>query len=306
MTCTAGPLRIVSTSRSHTALICSRYRSGGRGKQQYDNYNGETPLIDQLLAPATAEREGRGQTSGLSAAIARRPLAVAVGMTAAFIALGVIIGAVSRAVLPPIAQLPDFIALVGLTVALAGLLTVLGWWRAVGFNRPAQWRDLHLLWLPAAVVIVLPALKGFALPSTGTLAFWIAGYVLTGLYEETLMRGVMPRVLRSRGPVQVVFISAALFGLLHVSNIVLRNPVIVLAQMVGAACEGVGLAALRLRTNTIWLVIAVHAAEDVLLHVGRLPVIPVNVVQSIIMLGYGLYLLRGLRRHPAAAAAQAT
>ncbi len=189
-----------------------------------------------------------------------------------------------------------------LVAALIALVSALGWWRVIGLNRPAAWRALPLLWLPGAAMLILPLLKGITLPSLGTLAFWIVGYALTGFYEETLMRGVVLRVLRPRGVIQAVLLSAALFGLLHVTNVLFRNPMIVLAQMVGAASEGVGLAALRLRTNTLWTVIALHAVEDLVLKLSALPVIPVNVAQSIIMLGYGLYLLRGLRRQEGVAA----
>lgn len=224
-----------------------------------------------------AEQEGRPRMAALHGLLTRRPVTAAALITAAFIAIGAVIGVLAKVVVPPISQLPDFIAQGGLIVALVALVTALGWWRAVGFNGPRAWRDWRLLWLPA----------------TGALVLWIVGYALTGFYEETLVRGVILRILRPRGPVQAVLISAALFGLLHVTNMLFRNPFIVLAQMVGAA-EGVGLAALRLRTNTLWFVIAIHAVEDLTLKLGALPAIPVNVVQSTIMLAYGLYLLRGL------------
>jgi uncharacterized protein len=252
-----------------------------------------------LIATPQAKQVGREQTAGLRALVTRRPITAAVLIAAAFILMGIVIGAVAKAVVPPVRQLPDFIAQAGLIVALVALVTALGWWRIVGYTRPAQWRELRLLWLPLAVMLVLPLARGIALPTMGTLAFWIVGYALTGFYEETLMRGVVLRVLRPRGPTQAVLISALLFGLLHISNLALRSPVIVLAQMVGAATEGVGLAALRLRTNTLWTVIAVHAVEDLVLKLSALPVIPVNVVQSIIMFAYGLYLLRGLHRRAA-------
>lgn len=247
-----------------------------------------------------SKQEGRPRMAALRDLFARRPVTAATLLAVAFIIIGTVIGALATAVAPPVAQLPDFIALGGLIVALIAVVSALGWWRLIGFNRPAEWRELRLLWLPAAVVLVLPLVKGITLPTMGTLAFWIVGYTLTGFYEEALVRGVILRVLRPRGSTQAVLISALLFGLLHASNLVLRNPVIVLAQMVGAASEGVGLAALRLRTNTLWTVIAVHAVEDLVLKLSALPVIPVNVVQSIIMLAYGLYLLRGLRRRSVA------
>jgi membrane protease YdiL (CAAX protease family) len=119
---------------------------------------------------------------------------------------------------------------------------------------------------------------------------------LTGFYEETLMHGEIICVLRPCSPVRAVLISAALFGLLHATNFVLRNPASVLAQMVGAGCSGVGLAALRLRTNILWFVIAIHMAEDLMLKLSALPAIPVKALQSPLMLVYGLFLLRGMHR----------
>jgi hypothetical protein len=58
----------------------------------------------------------------------------------------------------------------------------------------------------------------------------------------------------------------------------------------------VGLAALIFRTRTIWVVIAIHYCEDLFLRYTRLPVIPVNVVQSVILFLVGLYILWKYRR----------
>jgi hypothetical protein len=86
------------------------------------------------------------------------------------------------------------------------------------------------------------------------------------------------------------------FGAAHLLNVLFRaNPFLVFAQAVGAFSEGVGFGALRLRTNTIWPLIFFHFSEDLLLRFTRLPAIPLNVLQSVVLLVYGIYLLRGMR-----------
>ena len=73
------------------------------------------------------------------------------------------------------------------------------------------------------------------------------------------------------------------------------NPFLVFAQPGGAFSEGVSFVALGLRTNTIWPLIALHGLEDLFLRFTRLPPIPLNTFQSVVMLAYGVYLLRKMR-----------
>jgi membrane protease YdiL (CAAX protease family) len=88
-------------------------------------------------------------------------------------------------------------------------------------------------------------------------------------------------------------ISAVLFGLMHLVNLFIRsNPAIVLAQCVGAFVDGVGFAALRIRTKTIWPLVLLHMLHDLLLQYTRLPAIPLDVAQVTILMFYGFYLMR--------------
>jgi membrane protease YdiL (CAAX protease family) len=128
---------------------------------------------------------------------------------------------------------------------------------------------------------------------SGTLGFLTIGYLLTGFREETLYRGIILRVLLPKGTLRAALISAVLFGLAHFSNLLVRsNPAIVAAQAVGAFCDGFGFAALRLRTNTIWFLIVLHAIHDLLLQLTNLPAIPLDVAQVTVLLFIGIYLLR--------------
>jgi hypothetical protein len=60
--------------------------------------------------------------------------------------------------------------------------------------------------------------------------------------------------------------------------------------------QGVGLAALRLRTNTIWPLIAIHAAHDLFLQLSTLPIPLLEVPVDTVFLVYGIVLLRGRTR----------
>ncbi|MCO5180664.1 MAG: CPBP family intramembrane metalloprotease [Anaerolineae bacterium] len=224
---------------------------------------------------------------------ARHPIPSAVALFALDLPLGALAGIAAKALLPQAD--PSFIAMCVLAVVIAGLLTLLRWWREAGFNDRGQWRELRLLWVPAVVAIVLPLLGGFTEAPTGLIVYLTIGYLITGFMEEAWVRGLMLRVLQPVGPVRAVLISALLFALLHMTNFLFRNPAIVLAQMVGAFCFGLAFGALRLRTNTIWFLVALHMLHDLLLHLSGFPTIPLDVVQDVILLIYGIYLLRGLR-----------
>lgn len=60
----------------------------------------------------------------------------------------------------------------------------------------------------------------------------------------------------------------------------------------GAAAFGFGFAALRLRTNSILPLVAIHAVHDLVLQMTALPLIPTAVVQDIMLFAMGLWLLR--------------
>lgn len=64
-------------------------------------------------------------------------------------------------------------------------------------------------------------------------------------------------------------------------------------QAIGAACGGVGWAALRLRSGTLGPVIALWALHDLSLQPGNLVVRLVDAVFDVAVLVYGIALLRG-------------
>ncbi len=244
-------------------------------------------------ADSTTISVGRPQAKPVLTFFRRHPLASALTVWAADLLLINVLIWLGKTYLPTNLD-ASFAALWPGVIVLAIFVTVLGWWRAIGFNGAAQWRDLRLLILPAVVILVLPLLAGVEPVEGGSLLYLSVGYLLVGLREETLYRGLILRILRPLGVMRSVLLTSVLFGLAHLTNLFVRaNPALVLAQAVGSFCDGVGFAALRLRTNTLWFLIALHAAHDLLLKYTTLPAIPLDVVQVTILLIYGLWILRG-------------
>lgn len=207
-----------------------------------------------------------------------------------YLAVATLLGLAAKAFFPQLQ--PEFVALIALSVLVAVALTGLGWWRVAGFNGPAQWRDVGVVLVPLLIVIGLPFLRGVNLENSGSFWYLVVGYALTGFMEEGLMRGIVLRVLKPTGITRSVVISALLFGLMHIGNVLYRNPFIVLAQMLGAFVQGIGLAAIRLRTKTIWFVVLLHGLHDLLLKFTNFPPIPLDVVQVTLTMLYGIYILR--------------
>ena len=194
--------------------------------------------------------------------------------------------------LPPMLASLWIIAVV--SVLLAGGITALGWWRDVGFTAFRDWRQTGWIVLPG-LLTVLPLVAGIKPIDPSTYGLLVAGYALTGFAEETMFRGVLVKLLARRSPMMIATITAVLFGLVHLSNILIRgNPAVIVAQAVGAAAFGFGYAAIRQRTNTVIPLIVTHMLTDLFLQMGNLPLIPVAVVQDVILLGAGLYLLRDM------------
>lgn len=192
------------------------------------------------------------------------------------------------------------------------VLTWLGWLRRVGFNGPTQWRNLHLLWLPALLAllyigsaVVTPIVNVFALILAITFA------LLTGLNEEASFRGVILQAFSPYGSLVGAALSALFFGVAHLCNLLAQLPVqIVLGQVIGGFLLGFGFAACRLRTKTIWPLILFHALYDLpanmmlfdtrsnvaiyamLAHISPVTIALGLIAPGFILACYGLFLLR--------------
>ena len=196
--------------------------------------------------------------------------------------------------------------LITIAVALAWAAVLLRgeWAHEIGFTGPAEWSNLRLLIFPAGLAL-LPLAGGVHGGSAAMLTLVVVGYVATALFEEALFRGVLLRMFLISGTSRAVVISSLLFGLIHLQNVLFRdNPMMVFSQAVGVFCFGVGYSVLRLRTNTIWPLIALHFLTDFTLQLTNLPLgakIALMVAQDTALLIYGIYHYRRGNRVTAAA-----
>lgn len=215
-------------------------------------------------------------------------------LVAGWVVLSIGIDLVLRAAVP---GMDSRMASLWIVLAMAGLVaagvTRARWWRAVGYG---PWREPRWLLVPVLLTL-FPLLAGIRPLDPGTYALLVAGYALTGFAEETMFRGVLVKLFERRRPIAIAGLTALLFGLVHLSNIVIRGEVaIIVAQAVGAAAFGFGYAALRLRTRALPALAGLHALTDLFLQMGNLPLIPVAVVQDVILFAFGLWLLHQGRR----------
>jgi membrane protease YdiL (CAAX protease family) len=189
---------------------------------------------------------------------------------------------------------------------IAAVLTRLRWWRRVGFTPVHDWQAPHLV-VPLLLILALPivGLSARGVLATGTLVLALQiGFLLIDIFmEEVTYRGLILEALGNYGIGARVAISATLFGLSHLDNLFLpgADPLGVAYQVFEAILVGVLFGAARLRMNTIWIVMAVHAAYDFMLVLAFghafpvAPTVPGFVVATTVNLalaGVGLMLLR--------------
>jgi membrane protease YdiL (CAAX protease family) len=183
-----------------------------------------------------------------------------------------------------------------------------------GLGAP-RWASLRLLWFPGLYLALMLGLASLGtLPAAPLLGLLFFNTLWVGISEETMFRGVLLAGLRSWMRLGLaVAISTVVFGVVHVLNVFLTGDlVLAVAQACAAMASGLLLAAIRIRSASLWPAVGYHAAWDFatllafLAHVPGMeaagqgadvgdmplwaPVIPVVLILPIGL--YGLFLLR--------------
>jgi membrane protease YdiL (CAAX protease family) len=190
-------------------------------------------------------------------------------------------------------------------IFIAVVLTRLQWWRRVGFTPVREWRAPHLV-IPLLLILALPivGLSARGVMATTALVLTLqAGFLLIDIFmEEVTYRGVILEALAGLSSGSRVMLSAILFGLSHLDNLFLpgADELGVAYQIFEATLVGILFAAVRLRMNTIWPVMIVHATYDLTLVLAfghAFPVAPtlpgflVATVVNLGLAGIGIFLL---------------
>jgi membrane protease YdiL (CAAX protease family) len=208
--------------------------------------------------------------------VERRPVGFTLGLTAALVVLTLLARTVLEAVVPQLTLHGIGLVLNWVFVAVSiALVTWLGWWERIRLTASVDRRALVYL-LPFAAVVFVPVAFGLAIPEISlvqgqTLPPWAALFVIVvgvalgaAISEELIYRGVLLRALEPRSRLLAVVLPATMFGLAHVSQVVLGNSLAEwLPQMLLIIPLGVGLGAIALRLDSLWPLVVWHFAVDV-------------------------------------------
>jgi len=97
----------------------------------------------------------------------------------------------------------------------------------------------------------------------------LAPFIGTGLFEETLHRGLVLKILinkmgdTKKGMITACVISAVVFGIAHLSNLVWVAPLPVISQVFYATAVGILFGAIYMRTKTLIAPILIHGLMNV-------------------------------------------
>jgi len=230
-------------------------------------------------------------------AVVRRPAATAISLWILTVAATIASAGLLALVAPQLDMMTQrFIAV--LLLAVFAVVVVL-------VRKPRLLRNGScppaLLVLPLLVVLA-PFAGGLKDASAQAVVVLVIGYLATGVYEELWFRGLVLDALRTWTPLRAALLSSALFGLAHLSNIAFgANVAVTAAQVVGAACYGVGLAGLRLRGLAMWPLILIHAVTDMALALGNVSASwrwGLMIGGDTVLLVFGLFVLGALRVRP--------
>ncbi len=146
----------------------------------------------------------------------------------------------------------------GLTIILTIMLTVMGWWRTIGFRSPDRKSDL-LYYLIPFLPMFTNLIPGIGVTSFSYVLEVLVIMLMVGFVEESLFRGLMLNALKARGPWKAAVITALLFGFTHALNSLTGKDVV---ENVLLICFALGLgfafAALVLRKGILWPLIIAH------------------------------------------------
>jgi membrane protease YdiL (CAAX protease family) len=139
------------------------------------------------------------------------------------------------------------------------------WSREVGLAQGPQRGTLRVIW-PWLLFLALFAASALnaGLPPASITLFIFANTALVGWSEEVMFRGVWLRGLfHSHGIWVAILGSSLIFGAIHVLNVFLTGDLRGALLQAGAAfLSGVFLAAVRLRTGSLWTGIVLHGLWD--------------------------------------------
>ena len=175
---------------------------------------------------------------------------------------------------------------------------------AIGFRRPEPGSAKKLLFYIPLLVIALSALVVGVDFEKGS-GFLLANLFLAlcvGLTEEIYFRGVICNLWLEKSVKKAVLISAVLFGICHLMNVLGGAGLMeTILQIFFALAYGVAFALVFIVSKSIWPCIALHAFHDACSFLSADGSVRANIVigafQFIVMIAYIIIVIKRNRMH---------
>lgn len=167
-----------------------------------------------------------------------------------------------------------------------------------GLCRTTGNKKEFLYFIPLAVISSVNFWNGVTIHMPlGETAMYILSMCYVGFLEEVIFRGMLFQGMRKNHVLSAVIVSSLTFGMGHIVNLLLGEPVLdTMLQLVYASAIGFCYTAVFLVSGSIWPCILSHVVVNSTSVFAVEPSdtmqVVVAVVQTVISVGYGVYLLR--------------
>jgi membrane protease YdiL (CAAX protease family) len=216
----------------------------------------------------------------IRAAAENRPLVFVLLILLFWLLVSAILVFGSAAILgvPIIYDVPQMVGTLGATFILLVIAGRMGWLGSIGITRFGSWR-VWLMAIPMLGYLIFAYLFGFFGDVTFDFGIFSRSEAareilirdgIVGFVEETLFRGIILYVLvrawgkSKQGIFLSVIVQAALFGILHVLQIMAGIPLVIsLMVIVNGFLSGIWWGAMTLRWRSLWPVILLHAFSNI-------------------------------------------
>ncbi|SDN94104.1 CPBP family intramembrane glutamic endopeptidase [Acetanaerobacterium elongatum] len=162
-----------------------------------------------------------------------------------------------------------------ITVFSLAVIRILGIWDTAGFRIQGFGKGL-VLGIPFILIGIAGAIIGnvgvdfktLVPTSAFNMVLFTVNMFMVGVNEEISMRSLVLNGLLNhydktyKGILKAVFVSALIFGAIHIPNAFFMPPMTVAVQAINAAAAGTLFAAIFIRSGSIWPGIIIHMLVD--------------------------------------------
>jgi len=178
------------------------------------------------------------------------------------------------------------------------LVSLLGWWKTIGFHslkKPGDAGFFLIAFIPV-VANIIPGINPVSIHHV-VIVFFIA--LSVGFVEEVFFRGLMLNALQKLGPWFAILTASFLCAFIHGINAMTSKSMIdTLGMMLNAVAVGIAFSALVIKKGVIWPLVIAHFLADSFLMLQKpggifppLYQLILTSAVSVVLILYGIWLM---------------